>query len=239
MHLLAVGLRIWVQRDALVVNLDLFAGLQIVVDDHLVAAADQGAAHLDRRQPIDVDVGDQLAFEEERQIGDVLRLAEHMAHARRRNRHRPFLHNMVQDREIMHREVPDNADIVLEEPQIDPDRVVIIHVAQAAFDEFAHLADGAGVDEGMIHGQHEASARRFFDHPCGFLRRRCHRLFDEDMLSGHHRLHCELEMGRDRRCDGDCIHLWIAQNFLELVGDRYCWIPAFNSRQPFDIQITN
>src|ERR1700753_968224 len=36
------------QRDALVIDLDLFTGLHVVVHDHLFASADQGAAHLNR-----------------------------------------------------------------------------------------------------------------------------------------------------------------------------------------------
>ena len=77
-----------VEGDALVVDLDLFARLEVVVDDHLAAAADQRAAHLHRRQPVHVDVGDQVALEEQRQIGDVLRLAGDVADAGRRDRDR-------------------------------------------------------------------------------------------------------------------------------------------------------
>ena len=51
-------LRVVGEADALVVDLDLLAGLEVVVDDHLLAAADQHLPHLDRRQPVDVDVGD-------------------------------------------------------------------------------------------------------------------------------------------------------------------------------------
>ncbi|MGO7888596.1 Gfo/Idh/MocA family oxidoreductase, partial [Rhizobium ruizarguesonis] len=53
------------------------------------------------------------------------------------------------------------------------------HVAEAAFDQFAHLSDGTGMDDSMIPGQPEASARGFFDHSRSFLRRRSHRLFEE------------------------------------------------------------
>jgi hypothetical protein len=72
-----------VHGDALVVDLDLLARLQVVVDDHLAAAADQGAADLDRRQPVDVEVGDQAVFEEEGEEGDVGGLALDVAHPRR------------------------------------------------------------------------------------------------------------------------------------------------------------
>ena len=135
--------RLAVKRDALVVDLDLFARLEIVVDDHLLAAADQRAAHLDRRQPVDVDVGDQVALEVQRQIGDVLRLAGDVAHARRGDGHRPLRQDIVHDGQIVDGEVPDDADIVLEQAEIHADRVVIVDVAEAGLDEFAHLANGA------------------------------------------------------------------------------------------------
>ena len=36
-----------IQRDALVINLDLLGRLKVVVNDHLLAAADESLAHLD------------------------------------------------------------------------------------------------------------------------------------------------------------------------------------------------
>ena len=62
-----------VQRDAFIVDLDLLALIQIVVDDHLVARTDQSASQFHRCKPVGVDMGDLAAFEEECQVSDILR----------------------------------------------------------------------------------------------------------------------------------------------------------------------
>lgn len=51
--------RVPTKHDAFVVNLDLFARLEIVIDHHLVGPADQRSAHLYRSEPIDVNMSDQ------------------------------------------------------------------------------------------------------------------------------------------------------------------------------------
>ena len=58
---LAVG-----DLDALVVHLDLLVGLEVVPDEHLVAAANQRRPDLDRRQPVDVDVRGDVAWKDTR-----------------------------------------------------------------------------------------------------------------------------------------------------------------------------
>ena len=63
------------EADALVVDLDLLARLQVVVGDHLLAAADQDLPDLHRREPADVDVRDDAGVVEERDVGEVLRRA--------------------------------------------------------------------------------------------------------------------------------------------------------------------
>ena len=68
-----------IQRDALVVDLDLFGRLEIVIDDHLLAAADESLAYLDGRKPIDADMGDAFAFKEQRDVRHVFRRARYMA----------------------------------------------------------------------------------------------------------------------------------------------------------------
>jgi hypothetical protein len=40
----------------LVIHLDLFGRLDVVMDDHIAAAANEGLPHLDGRKPVDVDM---------------------------------------------------------------------------------------------------------------------------------------------------------------------------------------
>ena len=159
---LAVLRRRAVHRDALVVDLDLLARLQIVVDDHLAASADQCPPHLDRRQPVHVDMRDQVGGEEHGQIGDVLRLAGEVRQAGRRDRHRLLTgEDVVHDRQVVDGQVPDHVDIVLEEAEVDPRRVVVIDLPQiAGLDQLAHLANRAGVDEGVVDADHQIAASR-------------------------------------------------------------------------------
>ena len=62
------------QRDAFVVDLYHLAGFQIVVNDHLLGAADQRAPDFHRRQPVDVKMRDQIAVEEAVDVRDVFGL---------------------------------------------------------------------------------------------------------------------------------------------------------------------
>jgi hypothetical protein len=58
---LVLLLTLVVEDRPLVVELDLLAGLDVVVYHHLVLAPDEGAADLDRRQPADMEVAIRLS----------------------------------------------------------------------------------------------------------------------------------------------------------------------------------
>src|SRR5579859_7548526 len=55
----------------LVVDLDLLARLEVVVNDHLPVTADESATHLDWRQPVDMVVSDEAAFEKAGEVRHV------------------------------------------------------------------------------------------------------------------------------------------------------------------------
>ena len=212
-------MRTAVDRDPLVVDLDLLARLEIVIDDHLAAAADQRSPDLHRRQPIDVDMGDQIALEEDVEIGDVFGLAHHMAHAGCRNRDRALRQDEVHDGNVVHREIPHDADVMLEEPEIHADGIVVVDFSEAARDQFMHLADSARVQERMIDSQHEAAARGLIDEAHGLFGGGRDRFLDEDMLAGHQRAHGQPEMRGNRRCDGNGVNVRIPQDLLEVRRD--------------------
>src|SRR4029434_8817719 len=60
-----------VRGHAFVINADLFRRFDIVVQDHFAAAGDQGTANLDRRQPVEVKVSDELVRKEQHQVRNV------------------------------------------------------------------------------------------------------------------------------------------------------------------------
>ncbi len=60
--------------------------------------------------------------------------------------------DVVHDRQIVRREVPHDADVVLEEPEIDARRVEVIELPERALvDQFPNLPDRAAEEEGVVH----------------------------------------------------------------------------------------
>ena len=197
-------LRVVGEADALVVDLDLLARLEVVVDDHLLAAADQDLAHLHRRQPAHVDVRDRARVIEQRDVRQVLGRAREVIDAARRNRDRMLAQQVVEDREVVHGQVRDHVDVALEQAQVDPDRVVVVDAPEvAALDDLGHLAHRAGVDEGVIDEQHALAPLGFVDQLAGLKRGLRHRLLEPQMLAGLEGRHAELEVGADGRGDRD------------------------------------
>jgi len=127
-HLVHV-VRAAVDRDTAVVDLHLLIGLQIVEHHHTAAAAKERSTHLDRRQPVHVYMSDQGAVEEHRHIRDVLGLAWQVREPGRRDRDRTLRQHEVHDRQIMNGEIPQDVDVVLEQPEVDANRVVVIDLA--------------------------------------------------------------------------------------------------------------
>ena len=113
-----------------------------------------------------------------------------------------FLQQVVEHREVVHREVPDHVHVVLEQAEIHPRAVVVVDVAEiAGADDLADLLDRAGVDEGVVDHQGQVAARRFFDQPPRIVGGGGDRLFDDDVLAGAQRGKGQLVMRRDRRGD--------------------------------------
>ena len=64
----------------------------------------------------------------------------------------------------MNRKVGDDADITLKQPEVHANRVVVVDPSKiAAFDDLIHLLDRAGVDEGVVHQQDQATPLGFVD----------------------------------------------------------------------------
>ena len=139
----------------------------------------------------------------------------------------------------MHGEIPDDADVVLEQPEIHTDRVVIVHLSETAFDDLAHLPDGAGVHESMIHRENKPATRGFVDQPLCLVRGRRHRLLDENVLSRHQRFQSETKMGRNGSGDGDGVNARIAQDLIEVVGDLDGWIAVLHGDQTVFPEVAN
>jgi hypothetical protein len=113
-HFLKYGFGLFGDADALIVDFDFFAGLDVVVNDHLAIAAQQRAADLDRRQPIHVDMGDQILVEEAGHVGDGLAASRQMPDSGSGDRARHTGQKMIHDREVVHGQIPDHVHVGLE-----------------------------------------------------------------------------------------------------------------------------
>src|SRR5262249_8997761 len=71
-------LRILVDCDPLVIDPHLFRRFHVVVDNHLFRAAQQGRAHFDRRQPVQVKVSNHLTVEMSGDVRDGLKRTAEM-----------------------------------------------------------------------------------------------------------------------------------------------------------------
>ena len=213
-HLLDLR-RIVRETHALVVDLDLLAGLEVVVHDHLLAAADQDAAHLDRREPAHVEVGDHSRVVEQREVREVLGGTREVVDAARRNRCGVLTKQEVEDRKVVHREVGDHADVALEQPEIDAGRVVVEHRAEfAGADDLGDLAHGAGVDERVVHQQHQLALLGFRDKLARFIGRLGHRLLEPEVLTRLQHRHAQREVCIDRSRDRDRIDARVVEQVL-------------------------
>ena len=195
--------------DAAVVDLDLLVGVEVVPDEHLLVAADQGLADLDRAEPVDVEMGDEsVALELDGDIGDVFESALEVDGAVGRDGHRLLVDDMVHDRKVVGGQVPDDVDVVLEEPQVDPDRIVEEELAQLArIDEFLDLLHGAREKERVVDHDLELLLGGEVDELPGLGAGRGERFLDEDVLPGQERRLGQLIMGEDGRDDGHGVHV--------------------------------
>jgi hypothetical protein len=104
-------------------------------------------------------------------VGDVRRPAGHVRKACCRNRRWARLEHVIHDRQVVDSEIPHHVNVVLEEAEIDSDRVVVVDVADLpGRNELPHLADGAGVNERVIHHQDALAPGRKINQPLGLFR---------------------------------------------------------------------
>ncbi len=204
-------LRAVAEGHAAIVHLDLFGGLEIVPDDHLPAAADQRLSHLHGREPVHIEIGDGTRRIEQAEMGHVLLAPADVTGGAGRNRGRLFLQQVVEHRQVVHREIPDHVHVVLEQAEIHPGAVVVVDLAEiAGADDVPDLLDRAGVDEGVIHHQGQVAARGFLDQPARIVGGGGDRLLHDHMLAGTQRSNGQVVMRRDRGGDQHGVHGGVA-----------------------------
>ena len=135
-------------------------------------------------------------------------------------RHRQLFegHQVVHDGDVVRRQVPDDVDVLLEQPQVDAGRVVIDDVPEFALaDQFLDLAHRPGVNEGVVDEQHLLFLLGQLDQLLGLLDRFGHRLFQPQVPAALDGPLGQLEVGGDRRGDGDGVHVGVGEKIVDVV----------------------
>ena len=122
------------------------------------------------------------------------------------DRFRLAFDDMVHDGQVVRRKIPNDADVVLEQPQIDAQRIVVIEIAQrAALGQFANLSDRAGEQERVVHHDRQLLARRQLNQLLRLRRTGGKWLLDEHVLAVFQRLFSQFVVGPNGRDHRDRI----------------------------------
>src|SRR5881296_777061 len=121
---------------------------------------------------------------------------------------------------IMRRQIPDDADVVLEESQVDPRRIVVIEIAEDAFlDQLPDFSHGAREQEGVVYHDPEILPVCQLDQLFRLLGGRGKWLLDEHVLAVLQGGFGQIEVRADRRDYGDGVDLWGGQQVVRVRGD--------------------
>ncbi len=170
--------------DPLVVDADLFRQRHVIVDGHLAIADHGDPADLGRIEPADVDLGAEPAVVLHLDISNVVHIGLHAGAPASAHRDRFAIEDIGQDRNVMGREIPDDVDLTLEQPEAQARRIDVVHAT-----EFARLhdgfqsPDGGVVEEGVTGHQRHASGVRQRVEAHGVLQIGRQRLLHQDVLS--------------------------------------------------------
>ena len=148
--------------------------------------------------------------------------------------------HVVDDRQIVNRQIPHDVHVVLKEPQIDPYGIVVVDIAERpGARQLVDLSHRSRIDEGVIDHQDPPASLRRLHEPFGIVRVGAERLLDQDVLAGLQSRHRQLEMRRDGRRNHDRVDTRIAQQ-IAVVGRRLdSGIAAANCRQALSTQVAD
>ena len=128
----------------------------------------------------------------------------------------------------MGREIPGHIDVFLKQAKVKAPRVDIADVANVPrlddIDDFAH---DRGIKKGMADHQHETLAGGDIDQLLTFCRARCHRLFDQRVLSRKQAGLSKRKMMLNGCGDDNCIeihaikHMIVARHTLNFRIQRF------------------
>ena len=226
------------QLCAAVVHLQLLNRLNVVVNEHFAARADDRAANLRGGEPIHVEVGKRAASKFQRHVRDVLVFEVDVPGAQRGDRFHRTVEQIEHHGNVVGRQIPDHVDVALEDPEVDASRVVVVDVPHfARVEVLFHLLDGAGEEVRVIDRQDAAGGAGGGNHPFGVAHVRGQRLFDKDMLAPLQRFQHEGAVRVRGRRDEHRVDRWIGQQFVHVGRQPGGGIGAPGGGQPRRIEV--
>ncbi len=130
-------------------------------------------------------------------VGHVLDVVVGMAAAPGRDASGVSLQHVVDDGQIVRREVPHDVDVVLEQPQVDPDAVDVIQFAKLpAGNDLLDEPDGVAEEISVVDHEHPLVPGSQFDEGLGFRDACSQRLLHEYMQARFEAPLRDWEMGR-------------------------------------------
>ncbi len=189
--------------DAAVVDLDLLGRVQIVENQALARSGEDHLPKLHRRQPIHMEVGHHPVAVIHVDISDVLDVRVGVSASPGGDAPRLVIEHIIDNRQIMRRQIPDDIDIVLKKPEVDADRVHVIEVAQfSVFDQLLDAPHGRVEEVRVIDHEDALFSLRQVDQRLSVLSRGRQRLFHQYMKSRLQAARRQGMMARYRCGDG-------------------------------------
>ncbi len=216
------GAGLALEADAAVVDAEPLLGIQVIPDQGAPGAAHHQLADLGRTQPVDVDVGHGVVGQRERQVPDAGMTCPQGIRAVRRDLHRPqpFGEDEVEDGQVVRGEVPENIDVRLHQPQVDPDRIdEQDSPSDPVGDQFPDLQDGGGIAVGVVRHQDEPPLLRFLDHLQSLQPAVGEGLLDQHVLPGLQRRQGDAMVRVGRRRNRNSVDVGRVQQLVNGLED--------------------
>ena len=178
----------------------------------------------------------------QRQVADVRHHRVDVAIAARLDLHRLGAEQVVDDGEVVRREVPQHVHVGLEQAEVDALRVVIGDLAQRiGADQVLQHPNHGVEDEGVVDHQGQARGLGTFDEFGRLIAGAAEWFFHQHVLAGRDRQRGERVVGRHRRRDHHGIDMRqggveVGENadLRGLGGDPLPWFPPSGRPRPRD-----
>ncbi len=189
-----------------------------------------------------MSVRDGPARERQGQVSDAGASGPDRVSAVRRDGQRPTLlwQDVVEDRQVMWREIPEHVDVGLHQPEVDADGVDVLDVSEVTcHHEVPHALHRRGVAVGVVRHEDQPAVLGGLDQFAPLVQGRSQRLLDHDVLACLECCERDLEMGAGWGGDHHCIHRRIAEHAVQVVGHRHGAVAPDHLRRPCDIEVAH